>query len=341
MRNEAPFILEWIAYHRAIGFTDFVIFSNDCDDGTDLMLDRLQQMGIVTHIPNPRRGKKPVQWTALKRAANHPVVKKSDWIFVADVDEFLNIHVGAGRLDDLFAACPAVDGFRLSWRMFGANRRSRFEDQPVMRQFTAAAPDRLIWPWRAVQFKSLYRNTAPMRKLGVHEPQSHSTAQIWVDDNGKVTNSVQGTVMIHTGSRYGLAQINHYALGAAESFLVKCDRGKPNHSDQSIDLAYWLDRNLNEAEDTSILRHADATAAGMAELLADPVIAELHAGSVRWRKARIAALLLQSDYFYLFARIMQAGPTMTLPLEDQQILLQRLYMMRRAQMQAKAGDQTT
>ena len=33
MRNEAPFILEWIAYHRAIGFDDFLIYSNDCSDG--------------------------------------------------------------------------------------------------------------------------------------------------------------------------------------------------------------------------------------------------------------------------------------------------------------------
>lgn len=34
MRDEAPFIPEWIAYHRLIGFTDFLIYSNDCADGT-------------------------------------------------------------------------------------------------------------------------------------------------------------------------------------------------------------------------------------------------------------------------------------------------------------------
>ncbi|MFN4129742.1 MAG: glycosyltransferase family 2 protein, partial [Paracoccaceae bacterium] len=42
MKNEGPFILEWIAYHRAIGVDDFLIYTNDCTDGTDTMLDLLQ-----------------------------------------------------------------------------------------------------------------------------------------------------------------------------------------------------------------------------------------------------------------------------------------------------------
>jgi len=34
MRNEAPYILEWLAYHRSIGVDGFLIYSNDCDDAT-------------------------------------------------------------------------------------------------------------------------------------------------------------------------------------------------------------------------------------------------------------------------------------------------------------------
>ena len=67
MRNEAPFLLEWIAYHRAIGFTDFLIYSNDCEDGTDDLLDRLAERGVVIHDPQlvavPRdRGHWPRVW---------------------------------------------------------------------------------------------------------------------------------------------------------------------------------------------------------------------------------------------------------------------------------------
>ncbi|MEL6427490.1 MAG: glycosyltransferase family 2 protein, partial [Pseudomonadota bacterium] len=49
MRNEGPYILEWLAHHRAVGFTDFLVFSNDCDDGTDALLDRLHELGQIVH----------------------------------------------------------------------------------------------------------------------------------------------------------------------------------------------------------------------------------------------------------------------------------------------------
>ena len=47
MKDEAPYVTEWLAFHRAIGFTDFLIYTNDCGDGTDLLLDRLQHLGLV------------------------------------------------------------------------------------------------------------------------------------------------------------------------------------------------------------------------------------------------------------------------------------------------------
>ncbi|MFN3274013.1 MAG: glycosyltransferase family 2 protein [Paracoccus sp. (in: a-proteobacteria)] len=338
MRNEAPFILEWLAYHRAIGFDFFVIFSNDCEDGTDVMLDRLQQMGLVAHLPNPRRGKRPVQWTALKRAANHSAVKKSEWLFVTDVDEFLNIHAGEGRVDDLLAARPDADGFLIGWRMFGANGRIAFEDVPVTRQFTAAAPAQMLWPWRAVQFKALYRNDGRHPRMGIHRPQRpqnpDASPPVWVDDNGGTAGPVPGTIIPHTRPRYQLAQINHYAVGSVENFLVKSARGKPNHSDDPIDLAYWIDRNFNEVEDRSILRHEAATAEAMAELLSDPDLRRLHDEGVAWRRQRIASLMQQSDPFYLYARIVQTPPSRSLPIEMQSRLLRGLFAMRAAQMEA-------
>jgi hypothetical protein len=78
VRNEAPLLLEWIAYHQAIGFTDFLLYSNDCDDGTDALLDRLAQMGVIAHVPNHAGGKKAVQWRALSRARQHPLTNLAD-----------------------------------------------------------------------------------------------------------------------------------------------------------------------------------------------------------------------------------------------------------------------
>ena len=52
MKNEGPFILEWVAYNLSIGVTGFVIFTNNCEDGTDLIADRLTELGYASHRPN-------------------------------------------------------------------------------------------------------------------------------------------------------------------------------------------------------------------------------------------------------------------------------------------------
>lgn len=342
MRNEAPFLLEWIAYYRAIGFTDFLIYSNDCDDGTDDLLDRLAELGIVIHERNRAGGKKTVQWRALSRAQNHPIMDEVDWIFGADVDEYLNIHTGDGRLCDLLAACPDAQGFALPWRMFGNAGVSKFQDQPVTEQFTFAAPSSLLWPWRAVQFKSLYRADAGYARMGVHRPKLAQGTKHgrWVDGNGTGFDHPAETVIPTTAPRYGMAQINHYALGSIESFLVKVLRGKANHSSDPIDLAYWVERNFNSVEDRTILRHSEAIAEGIADLRRDHDIDRLHSRGVEWRERKIADLLQDTETFYFFSQLMQLGSTQVLPEPQQRQLFKELIRIRgveKAKQKGKRG----
>jgi hypothetical protein len=340
MRNEAPFILEWLAYHQHIGVTDFIVFSNDCEDGTDAMLDRLDAMGVLSHVRNHSGGKKTVQWRALTKAGRHPLVQDADWVYGTDVDEFLCIHAGDGMIADLMMAAPEAQGFAIPWRMFGNAGIQVFDDAPLTEQFTKAAPEALVWPWRAVQYKSLYRQCGRYDKLGIHRPK---TAQVdaladWVDGNGNALPRHLGTVVPTTAPRYGLAQINHYAIGSVESFLVKAARGKPNHTSDPIDLAYWSDRNFNTVTDTRIQRHSAAIREGIAAFKQDDVIAELHQAGVAWRKAKIDALLHSSDYFYLMARIRQMPDTPILEMSEQVSLLKQLFAIRRAITQQKRDE---
>lgn len=323
MRNEAPFILEWIAYHRLIGFTDFLVFTNDCEDGTCAILDRLAQLGGVTHLPNARRGKKTVQWQALRRAMNRPNLAAAEWVMVSDVDEFLVIHPGAGHLDDLFAAHPDARVFSVPWRMFGNSGQMGLSDQPLVTQFTRAAPEAMLWPWQAVQFKSLFRNGPDLARLGVHKPQlTHpQTAGPWIDGSGQPMRHPIQTVTLDDRPRYDLMQMNHYALGAMDSFLVKAARGRPNHSDDPIDLAYWVDRNLTDIEDRRILRHEAPLRAAIDDLMTDPVLADLHRQALAWRRQRIEQILATREGFYTLARLRQMPPSQVLSMDEQRAMM--------------------
>ncbi|MGI9389334.1 MAG: glycosyltransferase family 2 protein, partial [Boseongicola sp.] len=96
MRNEGPFILDWVAYHLAVGITHFLVYTNDCDDPTVEILEALEKRGVVTRIENPiAKGERPPR-AALKAAAKHSRVKSADAVVVLDVDEYINVHTGDG-----------------------------------------------------------------------------------------------------------------------------------------------------------------------------------------------------------------------------------------------------
>ena len=100
LRDEGPHLLEWIAHHRAIGVTDFLLFTNDCSDGTDAMLDALAPMGVV-HLRNEPPEGKSLQWNALKQAWGHEARRKADWVLCIDCDEFINLRAPLENLPGL------------------------------------------------------------------------------------------------------------------------------------------------------------------------------------------------------------------------------------------------
>lgn len=306
VKDEASFLLEWLAHHRATGFTDFLVFSNDCSDGTDAMLDRLQDMGWLAHVRTAPHDRGP-QWAALKAAEKHPLYRAADWAMVLDVDEFLNIHAGDRRLPALFAALPAATAIPVAWRMFGNAGVVALPETPVTETFTRAAGDPIDWPWRAVMFKTLFRVSADV-KLGVHRPKGDF---VWFDGAGRPLPGGPQRIFAGLGTKnYTLAQLNHYALGSMEGYLVKAARGRANRDASAFDLGYWVERNLNHAEDRSILTLASAPI--RAELVADPVLGPLHRTAQDWRKARFLDLMRDEAWRSLFGRLLMSPPSRAL-----------------------------
>ena len=328
VRNEAAFLLEWVAHHRACGITDFLIYSNNCQDGTDAMLDRLQEMGMVEHVrndgPHDDRG---IQFTALNMAAKHPLTKSADWILPMDVDEFVNVHVGARTLPDLIAALPDATAITLTWRLFGNNDVVHYADRPICETFTRAAPLDMPWPWRSAMFKTLYRNDGTYAKPGVHRPRSPDKSRLenarWFDGEGRELEDQFKTRRIFSNygkSNHALAQLNHYPLGAMESYVLKADRGRAVHSDHLLDIDYWVERNFNTEEDSSILALSPQSDAVLQDLHEDARLAALHSAAVAWRQERFRALMLQEPFRALFGRLMMTPPSRPVSREAARVL---------------------
>lgn len=317
MKNEGPFILEWLAYHRAIGVDDFLIYTNDCTDGTDTMLDMLQEKGIVQHRVNPfvPGGDLKPQHAALQAAEAEPVMQNCGWGICMDVDEFINIKIGDGTLDALYKAMGEANMISLTWRLFGNNDVHEFEDRFLLDQFTACAPEVIRKPHQAWGFKTLFRNTEIYKKLGVHRPKGlvpDLWDQVkWLNGSGKplprtmFRNGWRSTLETYG---YDWVSLNHYAVRSAESFLVKRDRGRVNHVDRDQGLNYWFRMNHNLEQDRSIQRMIPALQAEYDALMADPDIRAAHEHSLRCHRAKIAELLETENYQNFYAEL--TGPRM-------------------------------
>ena len=304
MKDEGPFILEWVAYYLSIGFTNFIVNSNDCSDGTDAILERLQEMGIVRHIDNPGPWRLGPQAQAYENAEADPWFGDAEWILVCDADEFLDIRVGDGSIDALFAACPWADAFAVQWQLFGHNGVVEFIDKPIIEQMTGAADPVQLWPKNVRAIKTLFRNDGTYKALNTHRPMKAMKRRIptfkWADGSGASLPDGfkrRGWAFSNTGVGFGrdLARMNHYAVRSMESYLMKRMRGDVNTTSfhpkmEKTGQVYWDTHCWNTVQETSILSKRVGMQEALDELLRDAALNSLHKNAVAYHKRRISEL---------------------------------------------------
>ncbi len=316
VKNEGPFLLEWIAFHRVIGVTDFLFYHNDCTDGTDRLLDKLAEQGIVVSLPNPATTRN-YQMQALKKCRRHGLIRKADWVWVADVDEFPNIHVPGHTLPDLINACGNPQAISLTFQFMANGGVGTFVDEPVITQFLQSHnPD--IWcAETAIEVKTLVRGDFPVDYFGAHRPfhDDGKVKPLWTDGSGRPVpppfrrqaNKRRIRAFPAKGAR-NFATLNHYALRSLDSYLVKNDRGDVNRAHRAFDDTYWRERNDAAFQDASILRYEAPLRAEMDRLISLPGVGALHEEAVALHRAKRNALLKQESYRAMQAQLRNAPP---------------------------------
>ncbi|MFD1808678.1 hypothetical protein ACFSHQ_12890 [Gemmobacter lanyuensis] len=255
------------------------------------------------------------QHAALQAAETEPVMQNCGWGICMDVDEFINVKVGDGTLKALYTAMGTANMISLTWRLFGNSEVHGYEDRFLIDQFTRCAPELVRKPHQAWGFKTLFRNIDIYKKFGVHRPKGLKpdlwSEVRWLNGSGKpmpkesFRNAWRSTTETYG---YDWAQLNHYAVRSAESFLVKRDRGRVNHVDRDQGLNYWFRMNHNLDEDRSIQRMIPAAQAEFDRLMADPDIRAAHDHSVACHRAKITELMATQNYQNFYAEL--TGPRM-------------------------------
>jgi len=284
MRNEGPYVLEWVAYHRACGFTDVLICTNGCIDDSPRLLDRLEELGMAFHIRNDVPEGHEAQLSGYALAEKHPVMQGAEWALVLDGDEFLNVHVGQGNVNDLIDAVPGATAVLVNWRVFGSSGHTTWQPGFVTERFTRAAA---LESGVNLPFKTLFTCIEAYHcKLLPHQPRfpidPGKQVLRYVDGAGRALPSYffdesrDAFLQSEEGSvSWRLAQINHYNTRTREDYLVKHQRTDGLNAKWDRD-ACWPVFDRNEEEDRTIVDKLAATRKLLASMLSDTILRERH-----------------------------------------------------------------
>lgn len=298
MKDEGPDVLEWVCYQRAVGFDVALVYTNDCTDGSDDLLDALQGAGLVHHRRHSAIGQDlSPQDAAARLIIADPVFRRADWALWVDADEFL-MPLTLPDVPALVAALEdrGADAIALPWRNFGSSGHVDVPEGLVIEELTMTSA-KLTRMERT--FKCLFRTSAPMAHLFAHRP-------IWsggpirclgpdltplpdemaqrMKENGRPDELLPR----EWKRRPRVAQINHYPVKSLRQFLLKRSRRSGlGHKGRFAD-GYLNRFDINEAGRTEIHRFVPAVKALMAEALSDPAVREAHAETVGRRDERAA-----------------------------------------------------
>ena len=300
MKNEGAFAVEWIAYHLSIGFDHIIVFTNDCSDETVSICQRLEQEGVVTHIPNTfPKGQSPQQY-ALDAATQHERVDASEWVLHIDTDEFLLVELGEGLISDLTARAQNADAIALLWRAFGSMGYRRHNGGLVHERFLKCQEKIENRPaFHKVLFrpKAFSRWTPHMPK----KPRRGDKVRL-IDTRAepmptdKLLMRGQRLTTDRAHLTWANACLHHYAIRSEDLYLMKNDRGDVHTT--GFNEKYFLGSPYHRRYDRSevfcekILAHSARFHAVFENLMALDGIKDAVRASEDWLTERRAAFLI-------------------------------------------------
>lgn len=245
IKNEMDALLEWIAYHRVVGVSGFIIADNGSNDGSRAFLDGLEKLGIVTVLDFPDVvGQKP-QLPAYERILR-TCSTDIDLLAFIDADEFLvpldPEQSIATSLDKWFSD-PSVSAVAMNWSNFGSNGELFAEEGLVTERFTQRAPQQFN---ANKNFKSIVRPHSAIHFNNPHHAELRYGRYIDTLGNDLVLHPKHGSG-VSEEVIWGEIRVNHYVVKSLEEFLLgKHLRGSAATAKRVKHKAYFKAHDRND-----------------------------------------------------------------------------------------------
>lgn len=231
MKDESPYLLEWVAYHKALGF-DIIIADNGGSDDTSLILSALHKIRAIIRIDYTwkKSGAQIPAYRALIRMAKKQGYKYAGFM---DGDEFFTRRFPIAALspqegsDHIFHEMDRLNATQLSfhWICYGSKTDTQDISLPCLERFSYHASPETEWNKFVKSFflvKTMFGKHS-LLTLGppVVDPHTQTVAyERWFIGNKQIHSwSIDMPVSYETGA------ILHYIVKTSKEYSNRTKRG--------------------------------------------------------------------------------------------------------------------
>lgn len=247
-RNEAPYLKEWIEFHKLAGVQHFVLYNNlSTDSFQDVLKPYIEDQIVELYDWDWQISPGVFDWQIA--AYNDGLEKlraKSKWVAFIDIDEFL-FPTLVDNLQEFLKKYESFGGLGAEWVMYGTSGVKKMSSNGLY-------IESLIW--RApesypITIKSIVQTRYVDRMISAHTA-SYKTGYYQVNAR---TEKFEGQNFI--GSAKDLIRINHYWT-RDESYLhnIKIPR-RLEDMGNSVQATLDIQKDFNSIIDTAIYKYLE------------------------------------------------------------------------------------
>lgn len=134
-RNEAPYLKEWIEFHREVGCAHFYLFNNLSDDDYAQVLQPYVDRGIVELFSWPLEHDRCSDWSVNQCLAYERALRfaagKAKWLAILDTDEYL-FPLQEENLVDFLSRYEDFAGVAVNWQVFGTSSVAKIPEDRLL-----------------------------------------------------------------------------------------------------------------------------------------------------------------------------------------------------------------
>lgn len=211
VKNEAPYIREWVCYYYLNGVEKFYIYNNESQDNLRDVLVDFEKAGIVEIIDYPGKAKQvPAYNEALSKLRY-----KTQWLMVVDADEFVVVNENK-KISEFLKDYEKYAALGINWVMYDYGGKVQKPQGLVMENYRTVHQN--FHP-KNLHIKSIINPRKVKLCVNPHYCEYKKGCYAVNENFEKVVGPVTEAQSI------GKVRINHYYCKSFEEYEAKVARG--------------------------------------------------------------------------------------------------------------------